>query len=311
MIRDRFLPLNYEQLLWEQLHHCVHGNQIVHQYTAEYQRLQARTNLVEAPYYQMVRYVNGLRKDIKDRVEMYPLQHITDAISLASKAEKQLTNAPQRSYPQRPQRTYTPQPSQFSSEHKQDPSSSISNYNPPATKDYNKPDITSQPKPAFVPLRTNPRRPQENQSTNPYAKPFPIRCYRCGTPGHRSNECTQRPRAVGLLDEFPNTVPHEEFQQDQWDESDDIEEIVMPDEGNRVLCMFPTDTNENRLYMVRNIPTPNPICSDDITFILQKLLLAPKKKEEPQCQTIFKTRCTIQGRVCDVIIDSGSSENIV
>lgn len=77
------------------------------------------------------------------------------------------------------------------------------------------------------------------------------------------------------------------------------------------MCMFPTDTNENMLYMVRNMKTPNPICSDDITFILQKLLLAPQKKEEPQRHTIFKTRCTIQGQVCDVIIDSGSSENIV
>lgn len=38
----------------------------------------------------MVRYINGLRKDIKDRVEMYTLNPITDAISLAYKAERQL-----------------------------------------------------------------------------------------------------------------------------------------------------------------------------------------------------------------------------
>ncbi|KAL5580828.1 hypothetical protein UlMin_013270 [Ulmus minor] len=59
MIRDRFLPLNHEQILWEQLHNCVQGNRTVHQYIAKYQRMQARTNLSESPYYQMVRFVNG------------------------------------------------------------------------------------------------------------------------------------------------------------------------------------------------------------------------------------------------------------
>ena len=49
----------------------------------------------------------------------------------------------------------------------------------------------------------------------------------------------------------------------------------------------------------------------NVTLILQKLLLAPKKEEESQRNVIFKTTCTINGKVCDVIIDSGSSENIV
>ena len=39
MIRDRFLPHNHEQILWEQLHNCVQDNITVHQYTTEYQRL--------------------------------------------------------------------------------------------------------------------------------------------------------------------------------------------------------------------------------------------------------------------------------
>ena len=83
MIQDPFLPINYEQILWEQLHHYTQRTMTIHQCTAEYQRLQARTNLSESPYYQMVRYVNGLRKGIKDRVEMYIMNTIIDAISLA------------------------------------------------------------------------------------------------------------------------------------------------------------------------------------------------------------------------------------
>ena len=90
MTRDRFLPLNNEQILWEQHHNCVQGSRIVHQYTVEYQRLQTITNLSESPYYQMVRYVNDLRKEIKDRVDIYTLNTITDTISLAYKAERQI-----------------------------------------------------------------------------------------------------------------------------------------------------------------------------------------------------------------------------
>ena len=40
-------------------------------------------------------------------------------------------------------------------------------------------------------------------------------------------------------------------------------------------------------------------------------MYTPKKEEDLQRHNIFKTRCTVSQRVCDLIIDSGSSENIV
>lgn len=39
-------------------------------------------------------------------------------------------------------------------------------------------------------------------------------------------------------------------------------------------------------------------------------MYAPNE-ELTQCYNVFKTRCTVNGKVCDVIIDSKSSENIV
>ena len=71
------------------------------------------------------------------------------------------------------------------------------------------------------------------------------------------------------------------------------------------------DTNYRRLCMVKNLPRSNRSCTVDTAYILQKLPLAPKKKEELQRHTIFNTRYTIQGKVFDVIIYSGSSENIM
>ena len=48
-----------------------------------------------------------------------------------------------------------------------------------------------------------------------------------------------------------------------------------------------------------------------VVCILQKLLFAPKQAQLTQWNAIFYTRCTINSKVCNVIIDSESSENVV
>lgn len=40
-------------------------------------------------------------------------------------------------------------------------------------------------------------------------------------------------------------------------------------------------------------------------------MLAPKKGDTTQRHQLFRTRCTINGNICDLIIDSGSQENII
>lgn len=48
-----------------------------------------------------------------------------------------------------------------------------------------------------------------------------------------------------------------------------------------------------------------------ISYILQKLLLAPKQIKFPQKNSLFNTRCTVQKKICDVIIDEGSTKIIM
>lgn len=48
-----------------------------------------------------------------------------------------------------------------------------------------------------------------------------------------------------------------------------------------------------------------------LNFILQKIFLALRFEKDSQRNKIFKTRGTINDKVCNMIIDSGSSENIV
>ena len=127
---------------------------------------------------------------------MHTMQNIIDAISLAFQAKKQITPLT-RSYPQRTQRSYTPHLS-FEPKPKLETQTSSSNPSPHTFKETTKPNSSLQNKPAFIPLQNS---YWQNQTNNPYAKPFPNRCYRCGVPGHRSNECSQWPRAVGLIKE--------------------------------------------------------------------------------------------------------------
>lgn len=45
--------------------------------------------------------------------------------------------------------------------------------------------------------------------------------------------------------------------------------------------------------------------------VMGKLLLAPRQVGMSQRHAIFKTRCTISGKVCDLLIDSRCTKNIV
>ncbi|XP_038989925.1 uncharacterized protein LOC120113183 [Phoenix dactylifera] len=116
---------------------------------------------------------------------------------------------------------------------------------------------------------------------NPYERPMPIKCYRCQEVGHRSNECPRR-RPVHVVEaEDEEEMPHEEEDHEEGQTDDEDVEVTVPDQG---------------------VPA---------SFVVQRILFAPKNEEESQRHSIFKTCCTINKTVCNVIIDSGSSENIV
>ncbi|XP_024031026.1 uncharacterized protein LOC112094434 [Morus notabilis] len=113
--------------------------------------------------------------------------------------------------------------------------------------------------------------PSIQNKPNPCARPFLGRCLRCNQPGHKSNECPQH-RQVNLVgdggEEDYDACGVEEGERDET-------ELVERGEGERV------------------------------SYVIQKLLLAPRQVTPTQRHAIFKTRCTVNDKVCDVIIDSG------
>ncbi|CAM8953952.1 unnamed protein product [Rhodiola kirilowii] len=127
--------------------------------------------------------------------------------------------------------------------------------------------------------------PRANQTTaknlpaNPYARNYGSKCYRCGQQGHFSNSCPSRKMA--------NVVDHPE-----QTESDIQELVISPDDV----------VADDECF---NDPT-------HFTGVIQRLMLTtPAPKDTAQRHTIFRTKCHISKRLYDVIIDSGSSENII
>lgn len=120
---------------------------------------------------------------------------------------------------------------------------------------------------------------QPTNRTNRYAKPMPPKCFRCQQPGHRSNECPQK-RSVHLIED---TGDNEAGYEDAYAQDFDYGELDIQNGDSR----------------------------DHVVCILPKLLLTPKQAMNTQRNSFFKTRHTINKKVCNVIIDSRCSENVV
>ncbi|XP_048618458.1 uncharacterized protein LOC125589874 [Brassica napus] len=115
-------------------------------------------------------------------------------------------------------------------------------------------------------------------NNNQQVRPGGLHCYSCGEAGHRRSACPHRTRKGLLI---------EEVQQDNDPIYD--EEPLDPDEEAEEL--FP---DSGRLLVAR------------------RSFFTPKAEEHfPQRNRLFQSRCTINGRVCSSVINSGSCENVI
>ena len=92
--------------------------------------------------------------------------------------------------------------------------------------------------------------------------------------GHQSNECPNR-KTINIIDK---------------------------DEGKGVCC---EPDGGDEYY------GEDDYANDEEAYVIRKLMLAPKCDEKTQRHQLFRTRCTSDGRVFELIVDSGSYENII
>ncbi|CAN6338117.1 unnamed protein product [Urochloa humidicola] len=88
LLKARFLPADYEQILFTEFQNCTQGNRSVSDYTEEFLRLQVRCNLVETEDQQVARYINGLHEDIQEQLVMQQIWSIDQAQALALKVAR-------------------------------------------------------------------------------------------------------------------------------------------------------------------------------------------------------------------------------
>ncbi|XP_024193620.1 uncharacterized protein LOC112197233 [Rosa chinensis] len=119
----------------------------------------------------------------------------------------------------------------------------------------------------------SPNRAPNQRLNNPYARPTTEVCYRCNKPGHRSNVCPER-RQAALIGEY----------------DEDEEEVERGDDY------------DGAEFAVEESP-------EKVNIVLQRVLLSPK--EDGQRRNIFKSLCSINNKVCNLIVDNGSCENFV
>lgn len=102
-----------------------------------------------------------------------------------------------------------------------------------------------------------------------------LRCFASGEPGHRQASCPTQNRRGLLLDASGRDVEIEYVE-----ESNELSEELDADMG--------------------------------VSLMLRRSCLAPHLPVEfPQRNALFQSRCTIEGKVCKFIIDSGSSQNVI
>ncbi|WVZ80346.1 hypothetical protein U9M48_027830 [Paspalum notatum var. saurae] len=250
LLKARFLPADYEQILFTEFQNCAQGNRSVSAYTEEFLRLQVRCNLAETEDQQVARYINGLNEVIRDKLVMQQIWSIDQAQALALKAEKhvktrKISKSPSYSHPESTSKGY-----------------------PNKMENKNTQSKSKQPEHKQVAKG----RGKRNQNV--------VKCYKCGEEGHVSSNCPRR--------KVVNTTRYES-EVDEYDDNNDgdseqeieEEQDLCEEEGEEVVC------------------------------VIQRLLCSTPQPDNTQRKKIFGSKCTVNGKVCKLVIDNCSCENLI
>jgi hypothetical protein len=209
LLRYRYLPPDYEQILFQQYQDCRQGIRTIQAYVEEFHILSSRNNLLETNAQQVARFIRGLHINIQDRVSMHTIYSLTEAINLATKAEAQLDRTRATGI------SRSPIESMHAAAHKEklplNPPSPMTNF-------------TKRPSSSRTQVATTRVVPPE-APRNPYSRPASDKCYRCGQLGHRSNQCRKR-GVVNLIEPGESIGLEAEGVEDETEYTYEDEEIT-------------------------------------------------------------------------------------
>ncbi|ONK71223.1 uncharacterized protein A4U43_C04F6150 [Asparagus officinalis] len=298
LMETKFLPKDWRQQLFLKLQNCRQGARSIEAYVTEFYTLLARNEIQESPAQLIARFIGGLNFPIKSQM-LVATHTMEDTIEMACRIESNLrhpsyTNKSNTRYyhqsstsdnhqlPSQPHHTTQLYPASNSSLRSRPnfrspyPNTSSSHSSIPISSSYAQPQVPAQQSSSNP---TNQARPPK--STNDYARYRGDKYYRCLETGHYANECPKH-RGINAY------VGPAEFTGDEEPSYDDYQHEHTEEE------------NGYELHEVEGEP---------LVAICRPLFLT--KPTLSQRHNIFQSKCFIGGKVCDIIIDGGSSENII
>ena len=92
-LKEKYLPIDYKQMMFEEMLQLKQGTLIVEQYTNKFHELIIRNRTAETDQQILAQYRNGLRGELYKEMLIARLITIEEAYQLALRIEKQIRNS--------------------------------------------------------------------------------------------------------------------------------------------------------------------------------------------------------------------------
>ncbi|XP_026417196.1 uncharacterized protein LOC113312676 [Papaver somniferum] len=276
LLRDKFLPKDYKKQLFIKLQNCRQGAKLVEEYVAEFYGLVARNQLKETEEQLVVRFIYGLNNLIQQGMTQSSFTMV-EAIQQALKVERRVLSSTVIVDPYSKKSTVLvdPHDRSINQPYQQQQTSGSSDIAPLMNIPSTKPSQTAPQRDVVRNIRGNQFQqqfPLLPKSTNPYSKFRWDKCNKCNQTGHTSSECRK-------FHAYINETQEETLE----------EEALGDDE---LLYIQEHETYDaNFLGVIRPVFITEPCPT--------------------QRHSIFRSHRLIEEKLCNMIIDSGSTENYV
>eukprot|EP00253_Pinus_taeda_P029906 PITA_29906 len=94
-LRGKFLPSNYQQTLFRQMHNLRQRSMTVREYRKEFYKVSIRDGKTRDIDEKVARYVNGLRMDLQDEISIMSPKIVEEAYKMVLKLKKNSSSVPE------------------------------------------------------------------------------------------------------------------------------------------------------------------------------------------------------------------------
>ncbi|KAG8088439.1 hypothetical protein GUJ93_ZPchr0010g9488 [Zizania palustris] len=284
VMRRRFVPSSYQRDLRNRLQNLKQGSRSVDDYYKEMELLLVRTGTREDVESKMARFLHGLNDEISGFVEMFPYHNPPDLVDQAMRTERKIQQEVRRrtygsqtlSAPWRKQQgetSYATGRSQTTAR----PTQSIG-ATKPMVSTTSAPSVQQQPQRST----TKSAAPSVASAAASSSHSREIVCHKCKGHGHIAAQCPSRRTMI------VNEQGEWESESDQEDDAPRYDEEIVS-EGSEIQ----PEEGDNNCFISRRALNVNVVQEDN-----------------EQRHNLFHTRGMIKDKLCRIIVDNGSCNNI-